>query len=213
MTRTISLLVGISMWAICGFGQASSVNSQIVVEGTWSKPVVGKDGYAIRGRLVICEKQISDVRREVAVYVELQDASDFISSGGMQLFCDFGKTDFRPEYTGGLRCEMRDKNQQLVTPTGYPFGGAVPLSEWVRLPTDATIRLRATPFGLHRPGAMTISSEINTLWVIADGDAGEYFLSGTFTVDPAADRTPPGTEHVWRGVIDLPTVKFTNTRK
>jgi hypothetical protein len=27
--------------------------------------------------------------------------------------------------------------------------------------------------------------------VIGDDDAGEYFLSGAFTVDPAGDSTPP----------------------
>jgi hypothetical protein len=185
---------------------------KLIAEGDWSKPVADNRGYAVRGRLVLCEKIVSADRREAAVYVELQDACDFIG-GGMQIFCDLGKTDFRPEYKGGLLCEMRDKDKRIVSPQGYPFGGAVPLSEWVKIPTDATIRLRATPFGIHRAKALAISPELNKLWVIADGDANEYFLSGTFTVDPAADRTPPGKEHVWRGTIVLPAVRIVNQRK
>jgi hypothetical protein len=73
--------------------------------------------------------------------------------------------------------------------------------------------LRASPFGIHRAKAMAISPDLISLWVIGDDDANEYFLSGTFTVDPAADRIPPGEEHVWRGTIDLPAMRFVNQRK
>lgn len=211
MVRTIAITVGIIACALCGSGRAAE-EPRLIAAGEWSKPVTDSRGSALRGRLVLCEKMVGEDRREVAVYVELQDASDHVGPG-LNLFCDFGRTDFRPEYKGGLRCELRDKDKQLVRPMGYPFGGAVPSSEWVKLPADATIRLRATPFGLHRPKAMAISPELNTLWVIDDGDPREYFLSGTFTVDPAADNPPPGNEHAWRGTIDLPAARIVNERK
>ncbi len=187
--------------------------SNVIAEGEWSKSVTDARGFAVRGRLVLCQKLFGKDRREVVVYMELQDACDFINNRGIQLFCDFGKTDFRPEYKGGLQCEMRSRDKRIISFEGNPFGGAVPLSEWVRLPTDATVRMRATPFGIHRAKAMAISPELNKLWVIDDGNPNEYFLSGTFTIDPATDKTPPGEEHVWRGTIELPPVKIVNLRK
>jgi hypothetical protein len=128
----------------------------------------------------------------------------------MQLYCEMAKTDFRPEYKGGLQCKMHDKDKKLVPSTGYPFGGGVPKSEWVRLPCDATIRLRATPFGLRRDNAMAISPELSKLWVIKDDDPNEYFLSGTFTIAPAEDGIEKDGGHIWRGVIDLPAVRIKN---
>jgi hypothetical protein len=126
----------------------------------------------------------------------------------MRLFCDMGKHDFRPEYKGGLDCELRDKNQQPVKTTPFPFGGAVPKSEWVTLPTDATIRLRASPFGISRVKAKAICPHLGKLWVIADDDPNEYYLSGTFAVDPPTDPAPAGNEHVWRGTIALSAVRI-----
>ena len=211
MVRTSGVLAGILIWALGGSGQATDP-PKVIATGDWSKPVTDSRGRAVRGRLVLCEKVVGDDRREVAVYVELQDASDSIGET-VQLFCDLGRTDFRPEYKGGLRCELRDKDKRPVKPAPFAFSGGVPQSEWVTLPSDATIRLRASPFGIHRPKAMAIAPDLGSLWVIGDDDANEYFLSGTFTVDPAADRKPPGEGHVWRGTIDLPAVRTVNQRK
>ena len=211
MVKINVLFVAIVSWGLCGHGQAAE-RPKVIAEGEWSKPVADSRGYAVRGRLVLCEKLVGSDRREVAVYVDLQDVCEFIGNG-MQLFCDMGKTDFRPEYRGGLQCEMRDKDKRLVISKGYPFGGAVPLSEWVRLPTDATIRLRASPFGIHQAKAMAISPELNKLWVIGDGDPNDYFLSGTFTVAPADDRIEIDGVHVWRGTIVLPAVRIKNKRR
>jgi len=211
MVRTSGVLAGILIWALGGSGQAADP-PKVLATGDWSKPVADSRGRAVRGRLVLCEKVVGDDRREVAVYVELQDASDSVG-GTVQLFCDFGRTDFRPEYKGGLRCELRDKDKRPVKPAPSAFSGGVPQSEWVALPSDATIRLRASPFGIHRPKAMALAPDASTLWVIGDDDANEYSLSGTFTVDPAADRKPPGEGHVWRGTIDLPAARIVNQRK
>ena len=211
MVRASGVLAAVVIWAL-GASARAAEPPKVVAAGEWSKPVADNRARALRGRLVLAEKVVTDERREFVVYVELQDASEAIG-GSMRLFCDFGRTDFRPEYKGGLRCEMRDKDKRPVKSTSFPFGGAVPRSEWVTLPSDATIRLRASPFGIHRPKAMAIAPDTSTLWVIADGDPNEYFLSGTFTVDPLADRAPPGDEHVWRGTIVLPAVRIVNQRK
>jgi hypothetical protein len=182
-------------------------DSTTIAIGPWSKPVTDDRGYAVRGRLVLCEKRVADQRDEVVMYVELQDASEHVRNS-MRLYCEMGKSDLRPEYKGGLQCELRDKNHRLVEPQSYPFGGASPRSEWVTLPADAAIRLRASPFGVHRLGAMAITPHLNKLWVIADDDANEYFLAGTFTVAPADEPDSPGKEHVWRGTIELPPVRI-----
>ena len=211
MIRASAILVGIILAALGGLGQAAE-GPKLIAAGEWSKPVADTRGFAVRGRLVLCEKRLSDDRREVAVYVELQDASEFVGSS-MRLFCDIGKTDFRPEYKGGLQCELQDKDKKPVKTTPSAFSGAVPSSEWVTLPSDATIRLRASPFGIHRAKAMAISPDSGKLWVIDDDDPNEYFLSGTFTVDPAAGRNTIEEPHVWRGTIILPTVRIVNQGK
>ena len=207
---SILAVVAVGLLITDAFSQAAEGN-KVIAEGEWSKPVDDNRGYAVRGRLVLCEKSAGDDLREVAVYVELQDASKAIGHG-MQLFCEMGKSDFRPEYKGGLQCEMHDKDKRLVNPAGFPFGGAVPISEWIRLPSDATIRLRASPFGIRRAKAMAISPELNKLWVIEDHDTNEYFLSGTFTVAPADDRLEKDGAHIWRGTIVLPAMQIKNKR-
>lgn len=211
MLRMNSLWAGLILFTWSGICQAAEP-AKIIAEGNWSKSVADSRGYAVRGRLVLCEKVIREDRREVAVYVELQDARESIG-GSTRIYCDFGKTDFRPEYKGGLKCKLEDKDKKPVESTSFPFGGAVPVSEWVTLPSDATIRLRASPFGIHRPKAMAISPQLNQLWVIADEDPNEYFLSGTFTVDPEAGRKTIEDPHIWRGTLELPAVRIVNKKK
>jgi hypothetical protein len=107
---------------------------------------------------------------------------------------------------------VHDKDKRPVAGTGFPFSGAVPASQWITLPSDGTIRLRASPFGIHRPKGLAIAPQLDKLWVIGEDDPNEYFLSGTFTIDPAKNRTPPTDEHVWRGTIVLPAVRIANRR-
>ena len=90
MVGTSAILIGIISVALGGLGQTADV-PKLIAAGEWSKHVADSRGFAVRGRLVLCEKQVSDDRREVAVYVELQDASESVGSS-MRLFCDLGKT-------------------------------------------------------------------------------------------------------------------------
>ena len=197
---TLALLLATSALAADG--------PTVIALSDWSKPVADKDGYALRARLVLCEKVVSDDRREVAVYIELQDASESIRPD-LQLWCEVNKTDHRPEYKPGLRCVMTDANGNVIESKGFPFGGGVPRNQWVSLPSDATIRLRTTPFGIHRPGALAICPDLGGMLVIPDDDKTEYRLSGTFTIDPAADNKPPSDDlHVWRGTLTFPPMQI-----
>jgi hypothetical protein len=145
MNKTLLCIYLLSFqWVLCAFCLAVD-GPAIIASGDWSKPVTDNRGFAVRGRLVIAEKEKKGDQRSVAVYVELQDASEHVGSD-MQIFCDLGRRDFRPEYKGGLHCEMRNKDGKLIPAMGYPFGGAVPGSIWMTLPSDGTIRLRASPF-------------------------------------------------------------------
>jgi hypothetical protein len=213
-TRWLILAAGLAMGT--AIGAPGDEGRKVVAEGEWSKPVADSNAYALRGRLVIGEKVVSAERREFTVFVELQDASDFIGRG-MLLYCEMSRSDFRPEHKGGLDCELRDPDKKVVPSTSFAFGGATPANEWVSLPADATIRLRATPFGIHRPKAMAICPGLDKMWVIADDDRGEYLLSGKFTIAPPAappaDQTAKSGAHVWKGTIDLPPVRLKNPKR
>jgi len=182
---------------------------KVIAEGEWSKPVSDPLAYALRGRLVICEKSLGGDVLEFPVYVELQDVSEAIGPG-MQIYCAMGDADDRPGSKSGLNCEMRDKDKKIVKHTDYPFGGQTPRSEWVKLPSEATIRLRATPFQVGRAKVMGITPDLGHLWLIPEGDPNDYFLSGTFTVAPADKDLEKDGSHIWRGELVLPPVRLKN---
>ena len=188
-----------------------------LAEGAWSTAVADADGDALRGRLVVYERPLvvggrdgfpRQVRREVLVYLELQDAREFVGRP-VRVFCDLGRTD--PRHKGGLHCAMVDKDRKPVPTVPFVFAGGLPASQWVALPTDATIRVRTTPFGIHREDALAIAPTADALWVIGAGDANEYFLSGTFTADEdaaaGAGDKPADAGHAWRGTLELPAVR------
>ena len=223
MMRTRLVVAGMILTASLGVARAAEPGA-VLAEGVWSDAVADGDGDAVRGRIVVCERPVvvggrdgfeRQVRRAVSVYLELQDARDF-AGPEMRIFCDLGRTDFRPEYKGGLRCEMVDKDGRPGPATAEPFGGGgggTPRSQWVTLPADATIRLRTSPFGIHRENAIAIVPTQDRAWIIEDNDANEYFLSGTFTAEKDAPEKdahgkPSPDDHVWRGTLQLPAVRI-----
>lgn len=183
----------------------SSQTSELV--GSWSESVADSQGYSLRGRLVLVDKVGHNGHRESVLFVELQDTCPFIGNG-IRVFCDMGKTDFRPEYQGGLDCLLLDKNNQPAKSASFAFGGAVPRSEWVKLPVDASIRVRATPFGLRRDNAMLISPHLGAMWVIENGDKNEYLLKGTFKVQSRDDKNIEDSHHAWTGKLMLPPIRI-----
>ncbi len=185
---------------------------KVSASGEWSRPVVDEGGYAVQGRLILCEKLVSQDRREVVLYVELRDATSSVGRS-MRLYCDMGRTDFRPENRSGLLCELKDRSNRAVESAAIAFSGAVPLSQWVTLPSDATIRLRASPFGIHRSQGMAVSPYLGTVWVIDDDDSNEYSLSGTFAIIPPKNSVSPSDDYVWTGTIDLPPIRIVNRHR
>jgi hypothetical protein len=196
--------------ACIGTCMAGEPPKEIAV-GDWSESVTDNRGYSVRGRLVLTERPHGE-HREVTVYIELQDASD-ARGHGMRIFCDMGKTDLSGKTKTGLTCELHDEDDKPVESTSFPFGGGVPKSEWITLPTDATMRLRASPFGIYRPGAKAICPHLNVLWVIDDDDPKDYFLSGTFTVDPEEGRKEVSDPQIWRGTLTLPAARIAGKAK
>lgn len=189
--------------------RGAEANWKTLAAGEWSKAVSDNRGATLRGRLLVLQKTITSDRRETAVFLDLQDVSEAVGSN-MLLYCDLGRTDFRPEYKPGLHCQLQDENKKPIRATGFPFGGGVPLSQWIVLPSQATIRLRCSPFGIHRPDAIALCPDLRGLWVIPDNDPKTYFFSGTFTIDPP-DKTPALIgDRIWKGTLELPAVRITN---
>ena len=200
--------------AVCGLCRCTSAAEplNIVAEGEWSEPVSDNGGGALRGRLVVGRKHRGENRSEWPIYVELQDASEAVGRT-KRLFCEMRRSDSGPENRAGLSCELRDQQGQLIEPVGYPFGGAVPMSQWVALPSDSTIRLRASPFGVSRPDGLALTPHLGALWFISDDDPHEYSLSGMFTIIPSGDEPalddPGKSDDIWGGTLVLPAVKIT----
>jgi hypothetical protein len=188
----------------------SAASTDIV--GDWSESVADNRGYSLRGRLVLVAKLGRNGQSETVLYVELQDTCTFIGNG-MRVFCEMGKTDFRPEYKGGLNCELVDKSGKPFKLSSFPFGGAVPKSEWVYLPVDSSIRVRATPFGLRRDNARVICPHLGAMWVIENSDKSEYTLKATFTVLPHDGKQEVETVHSWTGTLKLPSIPIKPVRQ
>jgi hypothetical protein len=186
----------------------------MIAAGDWSKPVTDTRGRAVRGRLVLCAQSFDESRREFSLFIELADASEAVHQEPALLFCDLGKHDFRQEYKPGLHCELRDSHAKAIETAAFPFSGAVPRSTWVSLPHQSTLRLRQSPYGIHRPGATALAPMLSQLWVITDDDLEPYYLSGTFTIDPtdeqvkAAGLKPAQEGEIWRGTLELPPLEI-----
>jgi hypothetical protein len=199
----LSVLIAVCVLVTIASGQPQPL-PKVIAEGEWSKPTDNGIGNALRGRLMLCEKVRTDYVREVVVFLEFHNAS----IGDLAIYCEFTKPDRRPEFKGGLNCELRDKDGQLIKPTGYPFGGGAPQSRWVVLPRDSTIRLRTSPFGVWRANALGITPYLDALWTIPKDDPNEYLFSGTFTVQPKEDGIEKDGGRIWRGVLELPAVRI-----
>jgi hypothetical protein len=209
MIRPNFLIAGIVLVAL-GISARAAEPGTLFAEGAWSKAVNSGNGDALRARLVLYEHAVTvggradfprQQRRAVSVYVELQDARDAVAPA-MRVYCDF---------VNNLRCTLVDKDGKQVPVIPGAFGGGVPQPEWVSLPAEATIRLRSSPFGLHRENAVVISPTIQGGWEIKDDDPNEYFLSATFTA--AAEKLPAekpdagAPPRVWHGTLERPAVR------
>ena len=156
----------------------------ILSAGDWSEAVAGAADHhtgrgahrpIIRGRLLLCE---SPKNQQPAVYLELQDCGDVWGST-KEIYCDMNS---------GLTFDLRDMKGEPVPMKPFAFSGGTPGANWLTLPCDSTVRLRIYPYASFTPAS-----------------SDDYMISGTFVVDPPADRT--GLD-VWQGKLKLPAMKI-----
>jgi hypothetical protein len=165
----------------------------VIAVGEWSAQVEG-----LRGRLVIAQKYPHGDANyiETRVYVEFENSSAADSpTETIDLYFD-------PE---GLACELVDAAGQIV-PQGPGFlDRGRPGGYWVTLPFDSAMRLRVNPYGHGRERAVGLLIPLwNATWLVPAGAAGEYFLSGTFVVNPPMALA---RGNVWSGTLALPKMK------
>jgi len=186
---------------------------KIIATSDWSKPVGGGTDWManIRGRLVILQgREVGDasVLLSTMVYVELQN----MSGKPTELYFDGAHGhDFRTEYKGGLNCELFDSQGKAVSESGSGGGFQVPRSEWISLPLDSTIRLRANPFGFRstKEGGLRLPF-LGHDWFIKPQDTNHYFLVASFTsISPTnhvSEELKQGRSVVLDGTLLFPKI-------
>lgn len=212
MPRWQCLALAACLWA--GGRAARAAEVVELAAGEWSAPVADARGYALRGRLLVCEAHPRSDLVDIAVYVELQEVSNFIG-GELAVYCEMGKTDFSGDYPYGLSCEMLDAAGESVPQQTAAFGGAVPRSRWVVLGADDAVRLRVNPFGIRRregePGLPLMVD--GSFWFLRADDPQTYALRGAFGAGLPGDPAPPADAHVWQGRLELPPVALPPERR
>ncbi|MSR65293.1 MAG: hypothetical protein EXS18_05870 [Verrucomicrobiae bacterium] len=178
----------------------------------WSEPVGTFYGATLRARLVVLRGHTpgdaSDLLQTM-VYVELQNLG--LSPTEVYFDAEHGH-DFRPEYKGGLDCELSDAHGKPVPQSPSAFSGGCPSTCWITLQYDSTVRLRANCYGIRGPkeGGLVIPAP-GRYWFLKAGDTNNYFLSATFTTDPPTNRSPRlsiTNMHVWSGTLTIPKTKI-----
>ena len=195
-------------------------DTNVAAVGDWSTPVANSDGYKIRGRLLICDTPAhssSIEKTDTAVYLELQEFSDFLST--VEVYCELDTWSKPVDYTGGLRCELRDdKGRPAVTDAPAGFSGGGPGTSWITLDPYCSARLRVSAYGGGRldDGGVGIHLASRGWWNVHPNPTNEYFLSGTFTAIPPTNRTVAvgnTKRNVWEGTLKLPGVKIPVKKK
>ena len=187
-----------------------------IAVGNWSEPVGDSRGYKLRGRLLICETprhRGPGGGYDTAVYLELQECSDYIGET-LQVYCnmeggEFLGPDFKRFEKAGGHWELRDAADNPVAQSPFAFSGAAPGKYWMALPCDSTVRLRVTLFGGGRMDDGSLGFAFpSQYWVIPARSTNDYFLSGTFSVSPPTNRIDVLKVHVWQGTLKLPKMKI-----
>ncbi|MEO5715279.1 MAG: hypothetical protein ABIT37_17505 [Luteolibacter sp.] len=198
----------------------------VMAVGEWSAPVrssgsgPGSSG-TIRGRLMLAESPRPTTNknwRDVAVYLELQEC-DEARGRTLEVYCNLGPT---VTLSGHLDAqgkdrvvkaaaiwEMQDASGKLVPKSPGAYGGGAPGASWVTLPSDSTVRLRASVYGggKSKDGSLTIFF-LSNCWVIPPHSTNDYYLSCTFTVDPPSNHVTQPDHKVWQGTLNLPKLKI-----
>jgi hypothetical protein len=194
---SILLLLVVGLSGEC-FAGVSDPN--VLALGDWSESVDNGNGFKLRGRLLICEfpEHRGGAGTDAALYVELQEYSDSVGA--------VGEVHWSPE---ALTCELTDRSGKTVPPSSEAYGGPVPEGCWIKLPSHSSMRLRVSPYagGKLSDGGFGIWASVMDVWTLKPGDTKTYFLSGKFTVKPAADYKPVNFNWVWTGTLKLPKME------
>jgi len=201
----------------CCFG----VNdTNVIAAGDWSEPVSCQgEGLencgTLRGRLLLCD---SPKDGSAAVYLELQELAE-TWGGTIEVYCNMEPTVAiagGPDAQGHERIrkaaaqwELGDGSGRPIPEAGGGFGGGAPGVDWVTMPTDSTVRLRASVFGGGRlkNGSLHIFFLAKS-WVIPPRSTNDYYLSCTFTVEPPTNHVALPEHRVWHGTLKLPSMKI-----
>jgi hypothetical protein len=184
---------------------AGAPDPDVLVLGDWSKPVKNKYGFAVRGRLMMCEypnHRGSSSGTSAGLYVELQEYSDFVGATG-EIY-------WNPR---ALTCELTDSSGKAVPMSGGAYGGPIASSGWIKLPSGSSMRLRVSPYGGGR-----LSDGGFGVWAamppqtLKPGDPSTYFLSGDFTAKRRTDYKPADFRYVWTGTLKLPKLELSLKR-
>ena len=216
LMKRIALLVLLATGASC----LGAEDTNVIASGEWSGPVsCAGEGLefcgTLRGRLLLCQSPKDKV---IAVYVEFQECAD--SWGGtLDVYCNMKPTvalGAGPDSQGRERIEeaaahweMRDASNRPVPESPGGFGGGAPGADWITLPCDSTVRLRASVYGGGRlkDGSLSIFF-LSNHWVIPPRSTNDYYLSCTFVVDPPTNHVALPEHRVWHGSLSLPRMRI-----
>jgi hypothetical protein len=214
--KPIASLLLLMACGLCSAGE----EPKFIAISNWSNPVDGCNDFfnggncaTIRGRLVILKGHFpgdaSDLLSTM-VYVELQNLG--VRPTEIYFDAEHGH-DFRPEYKGGLNCDLFDSHDKPVPQRGSAFSGGCPSSGWITLQYDSTVRLRANCFGIRSPkeGGLVLPFP-GKEWFIQPKDTNSYFLSATFTGIAPTNHTSEDVKSaravVWDGTLVFPKTKI-----
>ena len=200
----------------CCFGE----EPKVIAISDWTKPIDGCNDFfnsgncaTIRGRMVILQGHFPGDASELLstmVYVELQNLG--LRPTEIYFDAEHGH-DFRREYKGGLNCDLFDLQGKPVSQRMSAFGGRCPASQWITLPYDSTVRLRANCFGIRSPkeGGLVLPFP-GKEWFIQPTDTNTYFLSATFTAIAPINHVSDEVKHavivVWDGTLIFPQMQI-----
>jgi hypothetical protein len=178
---------------------------KILASSEWSQPVSTPSGQTLRARMIVAQGHSpahAGASPETMLYLELQNVTAAVGDP-LRLYFDPVK---------GLRCELRDSTGKAVGGGGFGNGGR-PGADWISLPYDSTVRLRASMYGHGRaPGdGLTLTVAPDASWTIPPGDTKEYHLTGILTVDREPKDIPKNASEaraVWSGTLVLPKTKL-----
>lgn len=194
MNKAIILL----LLASCRFGFCSAVDTNVTAIGAWSEPVRNRHAE-LRGRIVIVD---------AFVFIDLQECSG-VAGSCLEI-------EWNPEST--LKFELTNDNGVPVPacPGGYS-GPGLP-HDWLKMPPDSMMRLRASPFnggGRQKDGSLLIMSPDFQTWAVRPTATNECFLAVTLSIPTPAAAVLTNQPHIdrhmldtWQGTLKLPKVKI-----